>query len=239
MRPAKQHAVLVAVASAVLCAEAQTHTIIKHFGILTNMTGLNPRGELVQGPDGTLYGTAGPEGAMGGTLFKLRTDGSGFTVLKWFTNRLEGAEPNGGLALANGVLYGTTYSGGASNLEMLFKLNTDGSGFCVLKHFTGTDGANPNTELALCGGELYGTTSRGGIWDLGTVFRLNLTDPAGPCRLTAQLIDGAVVLSWSNPAFLLQSAPDPSGPFTNVPGATSPYTNPPTLSRQFYRLVAN
>src|SRR5258708_28595104 len=37
---------------------AQTFTTIKSFGILTNIAGFNPQSTLVQGPDGTLYGTA-------------------------------------------------------------------------------------------------------------------------------------------------------------------------------------
>jgi hypothetical protein len=33
-------------------ANAQSYTVLKSFGILTNMTGLNPRAPLIQGPDG-------------------------------------------------------------------------------------------------------------------------------------------------------------------------------------------
>src|SRR5215471_7089079 len=36
---------------------AQTFTTIKSFGILSKVSGLNPQSTLVQGPDGTLYGT--------------------------------------------------------------------------------------------------------------------------------------------------------------------------------------
>src|SRR5262245_12755096 len=73
---------------------AQTFTTIKSFGILTNMTGTFLESQLVQGPDGTLYGIAssGP-GYLKGTVFKVQPDGSNFTVLKWFTNSLELATP--------------------------------------------------------------------------------------------------------------------------------------------------
>ena len=70
--------------------QAQTHTVIKHFGILSKVTGLNPRAPLVQGPDGTLYGTT-REGDGYGTVFKIQPDGTGFAVLKYFTNSVEGA----------------------------------------------------------------------------------------------------------------------------------------------------
>src|SRR5947209_20041870 len=95
---------------------AQTFTTIKSFGILTNITGFNPQSTLLQGADGTLYGTATyGEASVAGTVFKMQPDGSGFTVLKWFTNPLEGANPYRGLVLSDDVLYGTTAYGGSSN----------------------------------------------------------------------------------------------------------------------------
>ena len=55
---------------------AQTFTTVKSFGILTNVTGFYPQSTLVQGPDGTLYGTARVgEGIIRGTVFKLQPDG--------------------------------------------------------------------------------------------------------------------------------------------------------------------
>jgi hypothetical protein len=59
-------------------------------------------------------------------------------------------------------------------------------------------------------------------------------DYLGFTRLNQQL-----VLTWTNPAFGLQSAPDITGTFTNIPGATSPYTNPTSANRQFFRLISN
>jgi hypothetical protein len=46
-----------------------------------------------------------------------------------------------------------------------------------------------------------------------------------------------VVLTWTNTAFSLQSAPLVTGTYTNVMDATSPYTNPITDSHQFFRLI--
>ncbi|MCS7338332.1 MAG: hypothetical protein NZ739_08880 [Verrucomicrobiae bacterium] len=117
----------------------------------------------------------------------------------------------------------------------MFKLNTDGTGFQVVKHFTGCDGAHPDSELVLCGGALYGTTTRGGAWDLGTVFRISLAPE--PIHLVVQLLGNSVVLSWTNSACTLQAGPAPAGPFTNVPGATSPYTVSPVAPQLFFRLA--
>ncbi|MBI3191025.1 MAG: hypothetical protein HYZ36_00035, partial [Pedosphaera parvula] len=78
-------------------AQAQTHTVLKHFGIPSKVTGLNPRAPLVQGADGTLYGTtssfAGGDGY--GTVFKVNTNGTAFAVLKRFTGS-NGSGPKDG-----------------------------------------------------------------------------------------------------------------------------------------------
>ena len=176
---------LLALASNVLicAANGQTFTNLKSFGIFTNVTGFEPLSQLVQGPDGTLYGTLrSGEGNVAGTVFSVQPDGSGFTVLKWFTNSftnsIEGANPLAGLTLSGSVLYGTTAYGGSSNHGTVFKVNTDGTAYTVLKNFTGSDGATPSAVLTLSGSVLYGTTSRGGSSDMGTVFKL-LTDGIG------------------------------------------------------------
>jgi uncharacterized repeat protein (TIGR03803 family) len=53
--------------------------------VLENLSGRSgtwPAAELMQGTDGALYGTASSGGLEGvGTIFRLNTDGSGFTVL--------------------------------------------------------------------------------------------------------------------------------------------------------------
>ncbi len=120
------------------------YTMLKSF---TGSDGSLPQGDLVLAGD-TLYGTAYAGGASGwGVVFRMSIDGSGYTVLNNFTNGTEGSGPNGGMVLAGSTLYGTTYwttyYGVPSGEGVVFKLNTDGSGFAVLKSFTGSDGANP------------------------------------------------------------------------------------------------
>jgi uncharacterized repeat protein (TIGR03803 family) len=62
-------------------ANAQSFTSVKSFGILTNVTGFGPESQLVQGPDGTLYGTTSRgEGNVRGTVFKVQPDGGGLSV---------------------------------------------------------------------------------------------------------------------------------------------------------------
>jgi uncharacterized repeat protein (TIGR03803 family) len=75
--------------------------------------------------------------------------------------------------LSSGTLYGTTYGGGSSSQGTVFKVNMDGTGFAVLKNFTGRDGQYPGAGLVLSGGTLYGTTQQGGSSDKGTAFKVN------------------------------------------------------------------
>jgi uncharacterized repeat protein (TIGR03803 family) len=84
------------------------------------------------------------------------------------------------LALSGNTLYGTTFAGGNSSQGKgtVFKVDTDGSGFAVLKHFTGSDGARPWAGLALSGNTLYGTTVDGGVANAGTLFEVD-TDGSG------------------------------------------------------------
>src|SRR5438874_2049848 len=150
--------IILGLALTMAAGQAQIFTTIKSFGILTNVTGLNPLSTLVEGPDGTFYGTTrNGEGSTAGTVFKVQPNGSGFTVLKLFTaDSLDGATLFQ-IVLAGNVLYGTTLNGGISNNGTVFKLNTDGTGYTVLKRFAGSDGANPAfAGLTLSGSVLYG-----------------------------------------------------------------------------------
>lgn len=179
-------------------ARAQTYSVLHDFAGGT--MGAGPAAGLVQGSDGFLYGTTRVGGTLNsGTVFKINTNGSGFTVLHQFTGA-DGSNPGAALVLGGDVLYGTTpYSSGAFG-GTLFKLNTDGSGFVVLKQYNHTlDGAVPSGGLVLAGDTLYGTTeyttvSTGYGAGYGTVFKVNTNgnnytvlhtftgaDGAGPC----------------------------------------------------------
>jgi uncharacterized repeat protein (TIGR03803 family) len=108
-------------------------------------------------------------------VFKVNTNGTGFAILRWFNSSTNGANPGAGLVLSGGALYGTTYNGGMASEGTVFRLNTDGTGYAVVKHFGGSHGATPFAGLTLSGNRLYGTTSEGGDLGLGTVFSLDLT----------------------------------------------------------------
>jgi uncharacterized repeat protein (TIGR03803 family) len=149
-----------------------------------------PSAGLIQDPAGNLYGTTTFGGATSascpngcGVVFKLSPCGSGFKVLYSFTGGAEGSEPQAGLVRDGaGNLYGTTVSGGASGVGVVFKLTPTGT-YKVLHSFTGgADGAYPYGGLVQDGaGNLYGTTKSGGLGDCeisgrcfgcGVVFKL-------------------------------------------------------------------
>src|SRR5439155_13460845 len=102
-------------------------------------------------------------------------DGNIYQVLHDFAAGNDGAYPVGPLLQGSGgVLYGTTANGGAFVLGTVFRLNSDGSGFAVLKSFSGPDGSEPEASLAWgMDGAIYGTTRYGGANGRGTVFKLN------------------------------------------------------------------
>jgi uncharacterized repeat protein (TIGR03803 family) len=151
--------------------------------------GTMPKAGLVLS-GGTLYGTTSDTGGYtGGTVFKLGTNGSGFTVL---ASGSDGAQPQGGLVLSGDSFYGTTSAGGAAGAGVVFKVNTNGTGFATLytfsaatydsgsggNYYTNSDGSTPLGTLAVSGGVLYGTTEIGGGFGVGTIFSLN-TDGTG------------------------------------------------------------
>jgi hypothetical protein len=60
-----------------------------------------------------------------------------------------------------------------------------------------------------------------------------------PIPLSCQRIGNNLVLSWSSTNFSLQSAPFPSGLFTNIPFASSPHTNSISGAAKYFRLKSN
>lgn len=149
-----------------------------------NSNGGNPQGNLVQAGD-TLYGTTyqgggsygGSQGC--GVVFRVKTDGSGYTILKTFSGSTSsnGYCPQGDLVLVGGRLYGTTFWGGSSNCGVIYGLNTDGSGYAVVKNFAGSDGGFPQAGLFFGDGMLYGVTGSGGSGN-GVVFSLRPVTPS-------------------------------------------------------------
>jgi len=126
---------------------------------------------------GTLYGVTvwGGDSDLG-TVFKIGTDGTGFTLLHEFAGGAnDGRNPYSRILYDSGQLYGLTNGGGDSNKGTIFKIGTDGTGFTLLHEFAGgvNDGGVPYSGLICADDRLYGMTSAGGDTNNGTVFRID------------------------------------------------------------------
>ncbi|MBM2815198.1 MAG: hypothetical protein HW421_1960 [Ignavibacteria bacterium] len=141
--------------------------------------GAYPFGSLIVS-NSSIYGITYMGGAgNAGTIYKINQDGSGFSILHTFA-KSEGFYPVGSMVLSGTVLYGTTSYGGVDinndYYGIIFKINTDGSGYTRLHTFMNqtNNGINPFGALILSDNFLYGTTIMGGPGGRGTVYRINI-----------------------------------------------------------------
>jgi uncharacterized repeat protein (TIGR03803 family) len=136
--------------------------------------GANPDdGVVVDGT--TIYGLTQFGGSAGqGAIFKVNTNGSGFTVMHSFTtDNSDGRQPFGGLVLDNGELYGTTRYGGANGGGTIFKIGTDGSYASIYSLPTASANAPMHGTVAVSGSALYAMTPYGGTSGNGTIFQID------------------------------------------------------------------
>lgn len=153
---------------------AQTFTTLVSFN---GTDGANPYAGMVQGSDGSFYGTTIDGGAYSsGNIIKLNADG--LTTLYDFcaqTNCPDGQYPVSTLVEGrDGAFYGTTQNGGAFNplYGTIFKITRDGT-LTTLHSFNGLDGVNPYGALLLASnGDFYGTATAGGSGGGGTIFKM-------------------------------------------------------------------
>ena len=147
-----------------------------HYFNSRETNGARPHGSLTLA-NGALYGTTFIGGASNlGTIFRMATDGGGYTNLHVFAGgAADGANPMGDLTLSGTTFYGMTSQGGSNNLGTVFRMNTNGTGYTNLHSFAGTpsDGAGPPGSLTLDGSTLYGMTQDGGATRRGMVFKMN------------------------------------------------------------------
>ncbi len=180
-----------------LHAQTPTLTTLADFnGVVStpnSIKGSGPRGGLVFGNDGQLYGTTELGGSNAnatngnGVIYKITTDGSSFTSLLDFGGASDGSRPTAGLLRASdGNFYGTASNGGVDALGAIFQL-TPGGVLSTYAFRTATQkdtGAKP-TDSLIDGGDgfLYGTTSEGGLSNCGTIFKMQLGAPSTPIRI--------------------------------------------------------
>jgi uncharacterized repeat protein (TIGR03803 family) len=124
-----------------------------------------------------------------------------YTDLHDFDCNVEGCLPTYPEILAqgrDGNLYGTTDSGGTSNMGTVFKMAPLSGVVTTIYNFSSADGQYPDGGLILgTDGNFYGTTLIGGANNLGTVFKIT---PAGVLT-TLHSFDGTDG-SWPRPGLV-------------------------------------
>lgn len=139
--------------------------------------GLNPVHGVIAGSDNRLYGPNFGGANNLGTLFRIDQPGNTFETLHPFA-ALTGSNPAGAVVQhSDGKIYGVTGSGGLASFGGIYQINANGSGYAMIRAFTGTSGATRGKGNG-CGGlvegpggMLYGTTPGGGdVGDTGVFF---------------------------------------------------------------------
>jgi uncharacterized repeat protein (TIGR03803 family) len=152
--------------------------------------GIFPVGGLIN-VNGTLYGATLQGGSFSicsggcGTVYSISTGGVE-NVLYRFTGSSDGDMPLATLIEVNGVLYGTTTSGGCCGTKCglgtgcgtIYSVTTSGAETVLYRFAAGTDGFYPAAPLTNVSGTLYGTTELGGdgrrfLYGFGTLFTLS------------------------------------------------------------------
>jgi uncharacterized repeat protein (TIGR03803 family) len=179
---------------------------------------------LIQGSDGSFYGTTVGDGiacaSLCGTVFKVTSIGD-LTTLHNFRGS-DGSAPSGQLLqTSNGNFYGTTRLGGDYDKGTVFRITPSGAltvlhNFC--QQYDCPDGGSPWWGLMQANdGTLYGTTWLGGVYgscgQCGTIFTIS---PDGDLT-TLFSFDG--VLDGGYPNGLLQASDGSFYGSTNVGGS--------------------
>lgn len=133
---------------------------------------VRPRHLNIKGPDEYLYGlTYG--GNVAGGIFRVKMDGTAYEQVFHFGNEI--GISDGAIAISSeGVIYGTTSSGGTYGSGNIFSLNKDGSGFKKIHEFT-WGLSNPSTYATIVvgsDGSLYGTNHLGSS-SSGCIYSIN------------------------------------------------------------------
>ena len=181
------------------------YTTLYSFPALGTTAGADPVAALVQGSDGSLYGTTETNGMNGaGTVFKITPAGD-FTNLYSFSGSdqfLMGAL----IQASDGNFYGTSTGGGTDGGGAVFEITPAGT-VTTIYSFTGdADGGYPAAALVQgSDGNFYGTTLTGGSGNDGTIFELALAADmtVAPAVVTVTPVGNGAAVAGGSPAKVL------------------------------------
>jgi uncharacterized repeat protein (TIGR03803 family) len=136
------------------------YTVVHAFD--RGIDGRQPATSLILARDGNLYGTTEFGGVYGGgTIFRLKPDGTDERVLHSFNPPVDGRFPSALIQGTDGDFYGTAENPfGRAPFGIVFRMAPDGT-FTILHGFTcGADGASPVASLIQADdGNFYGVTT--------------------------------------------------------------------------------
>jgi uncharacterized repeat protein (TIGR03803 family) len=167
---------------------------INVLGSFNPSLGTVPYASLTAAGGGLYLGTTYSGGTHDqGGVFSFDSGTGTIRLLDSFTGR-NGAYPYASLISAGGGLfYGTTYSGGASDLGGVFAFDSGTERITLLDSFSGTNGSNPLAALTPAGGDLYyGTVGHGGTEDMGGIYAFDSLSGTITLKASFTGADGAV-----------------------------------------------
>jgi uncharacterized repeat protein (TIGR03803 family) len=201
-----------------------------------------PIGGLIQGTDGSFYGTTASGGnsetcANGcGTVFRLTTEGVLTTLYTFCSlqNCADGVSPHSGVIEgSDGNFYGTTSAGGmqycgpyGAGCGTVFRITAEGA-LTTLHAFDDTDGAQVFAGVAQgTDGNFYGTTYSGGAYDscfgtCGTIFEIT---PSGQLTTLYNFCSQANCADGDNPLAGLAQGTDGKFYGTTYQGGMDSFT---------------
>ncbi len=154
---------------------AKVYTNIYEF---ENTNGAYPRGSLIVGADGKLYGmTSGGGSNNYGIIFSFDPATEIFGKIHDFDGP-SGLGPQRSLMLASdGKFYGMTSGGGSNNYGVIFSYDINTSTYAKVHDFDNTNGRLPYGNLMQADdGKLYGLTQGGGSNQFGVIFSFDPTN---------------------------------------------------------------
>lgn len=148
---------------------------------LTGNSNTGPSGNVIQGPNGKLYGMTQRGGSHGlGVIYSYDTTAGTYADLFSFDGTAtSGNSPYGSLLLANdGNMYGMCYEGGnGGGYGALFRFNPNTNVYTNMFGFDYFHGEYPYGSLIqAANGKLYGTVQQGGSIGQGVIFSYNIPD---------------------------------------------------------------
>lgn len=193
-----------------------------------------PYAGLIQGGDGSLYGTTSYGGSNdAGIIFKIDPSGN-FSVLHELDPVSEGGSPDNLVLGSDGNIYGTSWN--VQNnawFSVAFKLTPSGN-FSIFHEFDqASEGGLPSALIQGNDGNFYGATRFDGSNGLGTVFKI---DASGNYSVLHEFeVDGGTSDSYSHETSLIQGS---DGSFYGTDYFTD-YNNPLSSYSRIFKLDAS